>query len=300
MPREHVFLNREIVPADEARLSVFDAGITHGAGLFETMRAYNGVPFQLDAHLERLTASARKLEVPIPSDLTPWRTAATALLEVNRLREARMRLTVTPGSVQPATASQASSEPRGGNDASFAGTVLITAARVPPTTPEAFERGMTIRISPYRQTAHDPLAGHKSVSYLPRLLGLREAQAVNCGEALWFTDDSRLAEACMSNVFLVTDETLLTPPLDTPVLPGITRRVVLELARDAGIQSDGRALTINDLLGAKEVFLTNSVMELMPVTRIERHAVGDEKPGPITRRLAELYRERVRRETGQA
>ena len=123
--------------------------------------------------------------------------------------------------------------------------------------------------------------------------GLRDAQERHCGEAIWFTPENALAEGSISNVFLVRENRLLTPPLDTPVLPGITRALVLQLAESLQIPAEEKACTIDDLLDAEEVFLTNAIMEVMPVTRVEKKAIAEEKVGLITRRLNEAYHDLV-------
>jgi branched-chain amino acid aminotransferase len=285
MPSEYVFLNGQLVAAAEARVSAFDAGLLHGVGLFETMRAYNGVVFRLDDHLQRLRGSAEALRISLPEDVGPWRRGISDLLEANGLKEARVRLMVTPGSVRAAAEGQG--QPPGEP------TVLITAGPMTAYSAELYQRGMTVLICGFKQGRYDPTCGHKTTSYFPRLIALRDAQLRGCGEALWFTTENLLAEGSISNIFVVKDRVAKTPPVDTPVLPGVARKVVLELAGAEGIAYREAPLTINDLLGAEEVFLTNSIMEVMPVCRIERHAVGDEKPGPITGQLAEAYRLRV-------
>ena len=148
----------------------------------------------------------------------------------------------------------------------------------------------------YRQSDKDPLAGHKTTSYLPRLLALRTAQQRDCGESIWFTPDNRLTEGCISNIFVVKKGTLTTPPLDAPVLPGVTREAVIELAKTNEIPINETAGTVDDLLDADEVFLTNSIMEVMPVTRIERKPIANERPGEITGQLMNAYRKLVRNE----
>jgi branched-chain amino acid aminotransferase len=282
-----VYLNGEMVESGEARISAFDGGLTHGAGLFETIRVYNGNAFQLDEHLRRLRVSAAKLHVPIPVDDAELTRAVARVLLANELRDARMRLTVTTGDARAPGAEEG--EPH-------TATILIAAQKFEAYPADYYRRGMTVCVSSFKQGRHDPTVGHKTVSYLPRLLALREANAKQCGEALWFTTDNRLAEGCVSNAFLVRDEKLYTPPLDTPVLPGIARNVVLRCAAAKRIASHEQPLTIDDLLAADEVFLTNVVMEIMPVCRIERHAVGDEKVGELTRTLRDAYGEVVRKE----
>jgi branched-subunit amino acid aminotransferase/4-amino-4-deoxychorismate lyase len=296
-----VYLNGELVDASAATVSAFDAGVTHGAGLFTTLRSYGGKLFALDRHLARLAASATALSIPFPADTTPWIQAATDVLAANGLDDARMRITVTAGDVSRAASESGERDVVDATEAApppFPGTVLITAAPLTGYPPELYQRGMTVMISPYRQPVGDPTAGHKTVSYFPRLLGLRSAQMAGCAEALWFTPDNRLAEACISNVFLVREGRLATPVIETPVLPGVMRGVVIELAREAGIEAEETTLTINDVLAADEVFLTNSIVEIMPVTAIERHTVGGGAPGKMVHRLAGLLRARIPRDCG--
>lgn len=270
-----VYLNGEIVDVTEARVAVTNPGLLHGVGLFETLRSYAGRPFRLDEHLVRMQSSAEKLNMPLGNALERVPEAIGMVLQANELTEARIRFTVTPP---------------GAHDTEGETTLLVAAEKIVGYPPELYEKGMTVFIcTNFRQSAQDPLAGHKTLSYLPRLVALRDAQNRQCGEALWFTPENMLAEGCISNVFLVKGGCLRTPPLDTPILPGVTRAAVLELAEENGIAVEQERLTINNLLDAEEVFLTNAIMEIMPVTRVERRSIGDEQPGPITRKLAEAY-----------
>jgi branched-chain amino acid aminotransferase len=282
-PRK-VWLNGELVDGGTARISAFDMAVSHGVGLFETMRAYRGTVFRLDAHIERLRRSAEALKWRAPLDFDALRAAVRQLLAANQLTDARVRLTVTGGTVPP------------GVEAHPTPTVLATAAPAQAYPGEFYEKGMTVLISKYRQDRDDPLAGHKTICYWPRLIALQEAHEAQCGEALWFTTQNLLAEGCISNVFVVRNGVLKTPPLDTPVLPGIVRAAIQEAATAAGRSVQELPLTINDLLDAEEAFLTNSVMEVMPVCRVERKSIGDGKPGPITKWAAEAYRQLVQRE----
>ncbi len=286
---ELVFLNGRIVPAAEARVSVFDAGFSHAAGLFETMRAYRGRVLRLERHLDRLLASAAALAMPVPVHARGLEQAVYQVLAANERPDARLRLTVTPGNV-----------PRPGEPppTEAAPTVLVSAGPVQPPPPELYRHGMRVCLCPYRQGRHDALAGHKTLAYLPRLLAMKHAAERKCHEALWFNTENQLAEASVANVFVVRDGVLRTPPLDTPVLPGVTRQIVLELAAAEGLAAVEEAIDIHGLLAGAEVFLTGSVLEIMPVTAIERHVVGDGVPGPVTTRLRERYAELVRRECG--
>ena len=279
---QRVWLNGQPCPADDATVSIYDGGFLHGAGLFETMRAYNGVPFRYESHIDRLLASASKLALPIAAENLPSIDQARELITKNGLTDARLRLTVTTGSLRP-----------GADDAPPALSVLLTAVPLSPYPAEFYAKGVTALISEHRQTRHDPLCGHKSTAFFARLLALREAQRRGCLEAVWFTTENHLAEGCISNVFIVKDNVLKTPPTDTPVLPGITRAVVLDLARQADHEVAETALTVDDLLDADEVFVTNSGFELVPVVHIERRPIGREKPGPLTTELLDRYRAEV-------
>jgi len=135
---------------------------------------------------------------------------------------------------------------------------------------------------------------------MANLLALRDAHRGRAAEAIRFNTKNRLAEGAISNVFLVRDGRLLTPPVEEGLLPGITRAAVLELAAEVYVPAEQRALAVHDLLDADEVFLTNSIMEIMPVARVEAREIGRGKPGPVTAKLADAYRALVARETGAA
>jgi branched-subunit amino acid aminotransferase/4-amino-4-deoxychorismate lyase len=284
-----VYLNGKILPASEARVSIFDAGFTHAAGLFETLRAYNGRVMRFADHANRLLASAKALQTPMAVTADLLDAGVREVLQANDLKEARVRVTVTPGQV-----------PRPGQtvDQPQQPTVVITAEPVRMYPPELYAQGMRVCVCPYKQNKLDPLAGHKTLAYLPRLLAMKEAAEKRCSEALWFNTDNQLAEGSICNVFTVQKGVLVTPPLDTPVLPGTVRQSVLCLARANAIPTEERPIDINGLLGAEEVFLTGTVLEVMPATSIERHEVGDGKPGVVTRRLRGLYAALIREECG--
>lgn len=279
-----VYYNGQMVSSADARVSIFDGGWLHGAGLFETMRAENGRIFRVESHVERLRSSAARLMRSIERIELPSRVDFLELLERNQLADARVRLTVSAGDV---TADLES-------DRHW--TVVATAAPLVVPASKLYQDGAQVALSSYRVSPLDPTGGHKTTSYLPRLLGLREAQQKQCMEALWFTTRNTLAEGCISNVFVVKSATIKTPPLDTPVLPGIARATVLELARSMDIAATETALSIDDLLDADEVFLTNVVMQVMPVTKIERRDIADGKVGPMAQRLRAAFGELVRKE----
>lgn len=286
---ELVYLNGEVVEADAARISVFDAGFTHAAGLFETLRAYNGCVMRLAEHLARLERSAIELDLHIQIDRDEISAGLSRLLTANELTDARIRIVATPGGIpRPGQPVEQSPTP----------TILISATRVQAYPPQLYAHGMRVCICDHRQNPHDPIAGHKTLAYLPRLIALKQAADRQCQESLWFTTDSLLAEGSVCNVFVIHDEEISTPPLDTPILPGTTRGAVIDLARANGIPIHERPINIEVLLAAQEVFLTGSVLEVMPVSAIEKHEVGPGEPGPMTQRMMMLYKQLVAKECG--
>lgn len=288
-----VYFNGELMSADRAAVSVYNGGWLHGAGLFETMRAENRRVFRLDRHLKRLRASAKCLLTPIADGALPDEDSVNRLLAGNEMSSARIRLTVTAGDVRFERGALNDAEVGAG-----ALTVCMTAAPLAERPSGVSRAGLAVLITRYRQSPDDPLAGHKSISYLPRLVALNEARQAGCDEALWFTTANFLAEGSISNVFIVKRGTLITPPLDTPVLPGIARAAILGVCSVGGLTSCERPIAIDELLEADEVFLTNAIREVTPVSRIERRVIGDGRPGPVTLELQEHYRRLVREECG--
>lgn len=285
-----VYLNGRFVSEPEAMVSISDGGWLHGAGLFETMRAQSGRVFRLESHMRRLLGSAAKLLRPIDQTQLPTPVDFKVLMDHNELAEARLRMTVTAGAVR--TGPEEEPEPELN--------ICVTASELTAYPDEMYRQGIGVIVCGFRQSPTDPLAGHKTTSYLARLLALREAQSARRIEALWFTTNNELAEGSVSNVFIVSGGRLRTPSLDTPVLPGIARGAVIEAAGDAGIEVDEGALTIDSLLDADEVFLTNTIMQVMPVIAVERHTIGDGKVGAMTRSLSEAFCDLVRKECRQS
>ena len=275
MSDRRVYLNGRIMPASEATVSVFDAGFLHGASVFTTLLAHNGRPFRLGRHLERLSANADRIGLNVPVAVEELTAAVEAVLKANGLLEARVRITLSPGPV--------GTEP--------APTVVVTADEA-RNLPDWYSRGLGVIVSGVRQYEGDPTCGLKTGCYLTRVLARQAAAAAGADEALWFTHSGHLAEACYCNVFLVRDGAVFTPPLSTPVLAGIVRATVIELCEKLELScTDDRPLAFQDLLSAQEVFLTSSVSGVRPVVRIDRRAVGEERPGPVTKKIMAAYAE---------
>jgi branched-chain amino acid aminotransferase len=296
-----VWINARFEDESTASVSLRDAGLLHGAGVFTTMRSYGGKVFRLDRHLRRLRESCEALFIPLQYKDDVLARAADELLSRDGLSDARLRLTVTRGASTP--------DPLHGNR--LEPTAFLTAAPLEPYPREYYERGLTaVLLDEQKLNPYDLQAGHKTLNYFSRLAALREANRRGAGEALWFNVHNYLQSGSISNVFLVKDGVLLTPP--TPqelredksvaaavpypksnVLPGVTRSVVIELAERAGITFRPQAIDVDHLLAADEIFLTNSIMGVMPVCRLERHAIGADKPGEVTTKLAAAYAQLV-------
>lgn len=290
------WLNGSFVDEDAASISIRDTGLLHAAGVFTTMRAYGGRVFMIERHLARIRESCEALFVPLQHKDAAIADAAAELLSRNELQDARLRLTVTRG--------RATQDPLHGMR--LEPTVLLTAAPLEPYPQEYYQKGMTVIVlDEQKLNPYDLQAGHKTLNYFSRLAALREANRRQAGEALWFNVHNYLQCGSITNVTIVKAGRLHTPPTNeelrdesvrqrtaypkSNVLPGVTRSVVFDLAAEAGVEIERRGLTINDLLDADEVFVTNSNMGIMPVCRVERKPIGADKPGPITLGLMERY-----------
>ncbi len=269
----NVWLNGALVDADDARISPFDHGILVGDGVFETLRIYRGVPFAWRRHSERLRRSAAGLDLDVPSE-TELRAAADALVAAEQLVDGRLRITVTGGPGPP-------SSERGPTGP----TVLLTAT--PLVAPAA--AAIAVATVPWPRNERGAVAGLKTISYAENVVALAHAQAQGASEALFPNTRGELCEATGSNVMLVRDGVLRTPPESSGCLLGVTRALVLELAARDGIPVEEVALPMRALGGAAEVFLTSTIREVQIVASVDGVAVAA-APGPITTQLRGAWR----------
>jgi branched-subunit amino acid aminotransferase/4-amino-4-deoxychorismate lyase len=276
-----VWLNGRIVRGARARLPVTDRGLLYGDGLFETTRVYQGHAFLLPLHLARLRRSARTLGIPVRGSIRYWRGVIGQLLRANRLTDAAVRFTVTRGRAEGLSPSKRPHP-----------TVLIQVREVDPGLKAGQVRGVVACLLPFdRGPAF--LAPHKTLAYLPAVLGRREAHRQGAEEGLYVTTDGFVTEAATANVFACCQNRIRTPR--SGVLPGITRSLVIELARALGYRVEEQPLPRRLLTAATEIFLTSSIVEVLPVSRIGNRRVGTGIPGPVTRTLQEAYSARVAR-----
>jgi branched-chain amino acid aminotransferase group I len=280
-----VNLNAKLLPRSQAKISPFDHGFLYGYGLFETMRAYSGHIFRLSAHLERLTRSAAQLGIPLSA--SELKKACYDTLKANKLSDARIRLTVSIGEGEATPDPPKRPRP----------TVLIIATNYTPPSTEAYQRGYRAIVASIQQNSQSPLSRLKTANYLNIILARREAKEKGAHEALLLNERNYLCEGSTNNIFLVAEGNLVTPNEESGCLPGITRQVVIELAKELSIRVTEREIKLEELLNADEAFLTSSLIELMPLIEVDGKTIGSGKRGRVSERLMRAYKELVLRET---
>ncbi len=274
-----VYYNGRIGRAENVRVSPYDRGLTLGDGLFETIRVYGGQPFRLADHLARLSDGAAVIALPLPPGLDA---AVREVIGANGWHEAVVRLTVTRGAAPPA---------RGGllPDPDLAPTVLITGrslAGAPPYPAAWYAGGIGVVTGGPRRNEHSPLSHCKTLNYLDQILLRQRAARAGAEEGLQQNTAGQVVGASVANVFIVQGGQIYTPSLASGCLPGVTRAAVRELAARRGWEPLETPLTLDDMRGADEIFLTSSLMEILPVTCVDGAPVGTGQPGPITTTLA--------------
>lgn len=282
-----VYLNGDFIPAEEARISPFDHGFLYGYGLYETCRSYNGVIFRLAQHLKRLLRAAELLGLDATISSIGLESTCLELLKVNKLENARIRITVSagPGDIIPESLSGSCS------------TVFIAARKLVLPAPDIYKQGYQVFTSNCRRNSRSLLAQIKSTCCLESLLALQEANARGGDDVIILNEKGMLTEASTANIFLVKNGVLETPTCDSGALPGITGEVVGELAQAMGIRVVRKEIPGVGLSSADEVFRTSSILEIIPITRVDGKPVGNRKPGPITNKISLAYRELVQQET---
>lgn len=249
-----VWLDGDFLPEEKAFLPATDASFLHGRGVFETIRAYDGRPFRLPEHLIRLSLSASHFG--IPWNRPELNAVIPELCRRNDLSDAAIRITVTSS-----------------------GQILITARERRPVPEAWMTNGAEVMVAPWRRDPRSPLCGHKTTSYLENVFVHDEAQRRGCVDALFVGTKGELLEGAVSNIFLVIGGNLTTPKLNPGVLPGITRWSVMEL-----MKTKERVVKIKELWKAEEAFITNSLMEIVPILK---------PPGPVTLGVMKAYQVRV-------
>jgi branched-chain amino acid aminotransferase len=280
-----VSVNGHITDAAHASISVFDHGFLYGEGIYETLRTYHRLPFLYDRHLRRLRQSAALMALPVPFD------DAALLADLRKtmaahagLDEAYIRVLLTRGIGELSYNHSATPAPS---------VIIIIKPFVPPPD-RTFTDGIRLSLVTVRRNhpqALNPMI--KSNNLLNNALAMQEALKTGADEALMRNHAGDLVECSQSNIFLVKDGAVVTPPLSGGLLPGITREFVLELADEMGIPAREERLTPDDLRTAPEAFITGTTREVTPVVRVDDLTIGDGRPGAITMRLLAQFRARA-------
>lgn len=271
-----VSVNGEIVPEDEASVAVSDRGLLFGRGVFETFRAVRGQPiFSLEKHIARMHAGARVLGISAPPTLVFAQDSIRALLEHCQFENARVRLTLTAGALGAPSST------------------LIQATPATDYPDSMYEAGVPAVIARVRRNETSPLCRIKSLNCLDNILAREGARSAGAVEALLLNTRGALAEGAASNVFVVCGGELRTPPIDDGALPGVTRQVVLELAHHVGVHAIERQVTLDEAMVADEVFVTNAVAGVLPVSMIDGVAIGAGRPGEVTRTISAALSKRT-------
>ncbi len=271
-----VYLNGEFQPADQAKVSVFDRGFLFGDGVYEVIPAYNRRLFRLDEHLERLQHSLDEIRLKNPYSTAQWKACLEALIQKNTFSELSVYLQVTRGVAARDHAFPQQVQP----------TVFAMANEMVPLNPVYYEQGVAaITLNDNRWSR----CHIKAISLLPNILLRQQAVDQDASEAILIREN-KVTEGAASNVFIVIDGQLITPPKSVHLLPGITRDLIVELGENNGISVMEKDISLSEIQTADEIWLASSTKEILPVTQLDDKPVGSGQPGDIWRNMSEIYR----------
>jgi branched-chain amino acid aminotransferase len=277
-----IYIDGEFCDKANAKISVFDHGLLYGDGIFEGIRFYNGRVFRLDEHIDRLFHSARAIALDIGMDKAAVTEATLETIRQNNLRDGYIRLVVTRGvgdlGLNPYLCPKS--------------TTIIIASAITLYPKEKYQNGLEIVTCATRRIPHGALSPMvKSLNYLNNVLAKIEAQHAGAGEGLMLNEQGFVSECTGDNVFIVKNGEILTPPIASGALAGVTRGVVFEMAAEFGIPVREPMLTRYDIYTADECFLTGTAAEVIPAVRLDTRPIGDGRPGPVTQRLMGQFSE---------
>jgi len=278
-----IYVNGKMMPEAGAAVSVFDRSFLYGEGAFETMRTYKGRPAFCDMHYHRLKSSCEKLKIELPLDEYAFEHAVVKTINVNKLKEAFVRVTISPvglsmGIERPPKLST---------------NVVIIAKQFKGRLASVYAGGVSL-VMVESVFADDPLMAEiKSTNYLTKMMARMEVSEKRADEGLFVNRKGLVLEATAANLFIVKNECAVTPPLTDGCLPGITRWVVMGLASELGVPMEEASIRPADLGDAEEIFITSSTSEVLPVREVRGITKKKNTPGPVTVRLMKAYRELV-------
>ncbi len=276
-----IFINGSLVPQDEAKVSVLDRGFLYGDGVFETLRAYSGKIFRLDDHITRLFNSLDAICLKYTFSEGYISDALYKTLRVNHLNDAYLRLTITRGLSPPGLDIEGSLDP----------TITIVAREFSGYSEGLYISGIRAAVvNTGRVPASALNPGIKSINFLNNIMARIEATSAGASEAFMINTEGYIAEGSVSNIFMVKDGVIRTPPLSAGILNGVTRSWVITIAHNNNIQLSEEPFVPDEIYSADECFVTSTLYEVMPVTTINNKPVGDGQPGKLTKKLLALFR----------
>lgn len=281
-----IYIDGKFYPKSEAKVSVYDHGLLYGDGVFEGIRAYNGVVFRLKEHIDRLYKCAHTIMLQIPMTKEEMTKAVIETLKKNNLKEGYVRLVVTRGVGDLGLDPRKCSKPT---------VIIITQPWKALHGDEGKEKGVTAMISwvkrdPVDATTHEI----KSLNYLNSILAKIEANTAGVDDAICLNKEGFICEGPAENIFIVKDSEIATPPVCAGALDGITRRFVIQIAKKMGYTVVERNITPNEMFNADEVFFTGTAAEIAPIREINKRIINDGKPGPVAKRLMQEFSKLVK------
>jgi branched-chain amino acid aminotransferase len=277
-----VYIDGKFYPKSEAKISVYDHGLLYGDGVFEGIRAYNGIVFKLKEHLDRLYKSAHPIFLKIPLTKEQLSEAVVETLKKNNLTDAYIRLVVTRGIGDLGLDPRKCPKPA---------IIIIAEPLLQLHSAEKVENGISTIITWVKRNPVDTATHEmKSLNYLNSILGKIEANNTGADEAICLDKTGYVCEGVGENIFIVRDGKLLTPPLSSGALDGITRALIIRLAKKLGIEVTERNITPNELFTADEAFFTGTAAEVAPIREVNKRVIGAGKPGPVTKRIMQEFK----------
>ena len=279
-----VWLNGGLVDKEDAKLTVFDHGTLYGDGVFEGIRVYGGKIFKLNAHVDRLFESARTIRLEIPYAKDEIVNAMYETISANSIVDGYIRLVVTRGAgtlgLNPFVCSESA--------------VFVIADQIALYPPEMYENGLAVIVAKTVRTSASMLKPSvKSLNYLNNIMAKIEAVDAGVAEAVMLNEKGNVSECTGDNIFIVKEGTVITTPADAGILIGITRGVVISLARKLSIPLIEKDMVVDELYSADECFLTGTAAEVIAVTKIDDKIIVDGKAGPITHKLLDAFRQYI-------
>ncbi len=274
------YLQGKFIPLEKAQVAVNDRGFLYGDGLFETIPVYEGNPFYAEEHLLRLSEGADIMGLPFNYEISSLEEILKETVKVNSVNRGFLRLTLSRGKGKRGLSPEGCTEPL----------LLVVPSCSIPYSRENYKKGYgAIIVKGTRRNSFSPLSRLKTLNYLDNILARMEADKKKAEEGILLNSFGNIACGTVSNIFIYKNDVLVTPSSQCGILKGITRQIVIKMAHEREIQVEERPLDPEELMEAEEAFLTNSLMEIMPLTSLEGKLIGKGKPGLLSRELKVAY-----------